>query len=97
MYDETAGTLTIEYHRLGAYSSPYGSYTYQVVFHNNGDIEFIYGVIDHGTATSRTMATYLTDGPKSDKVFVTGAWATPTTSTTYAARPFSPAPEEGLR
>jgi len=47
-YDETAGTFTIEYHKLGTYnggnSSPYnyGSYSYQVVFHTNGDIEFIY-------------------------------------------------------
>ena len=96
-YDETAGTFTIEYHRLGTYSSPYGSYTYQVVFHTNGNIEFIYGEIDHGTATSRTLATYLTDGPKSDFAFVTGAWADPTFSTTYATRPLSPAPEVGRR
>ena len=96
-YDETAGTLTIEYHKLGDYYTPYGSYSYQVVFHSNGNIEFIYDEVDHGTATSRTMATYLTDGPKSDKIFVTGAWATPTKSTTYATRPFTPVPEHGLR
>ena len=97
LYDANAGTLTIEYHRLGSYNSPYGDYTYQVVFHNNGDIEFIYGVIDHGTATSRIMTTYLTDGPNSDEVFVTGEWALPTKSTTYSTRPFSPVPVEGLR
>ena len=96
-YDETAGTLTIEYHKLGDYYTPYGSYSYQVVFHSNGNIEFIYDEVDHGEATSRTMATYLTDGPKSDKIFVTGAWATPTKSTTYATRPFTPVPEHGLR
>ena len=99
-YDETAGTLTIEYHKLGAYtaaSNTYGIYSYQVVFHNNGDIEFIYDEVDHQSATSRTMATYLTDGQKNDRLYVTGAWADPTKSTSYATRPFTPVPEHGLR
>jgi len=96
-YDETAQTLTIEYHKLGAYSSPYGIYSYQIVLHKNGDIEFIYDEVNHGTATTRTMATYLTDGANSDRLYVTGAWADPQKATTYAARPFTPVPEHGLR
>ena len=95
-YDTTAGTLTIEYHKLSTFSSPYDTYSYQVVFHNNGNIEFIYDeVVIAGT--SRTLATYLTDGPNNDRLFVTGPWASPTLATAYASRPMNPAPVHGLR
>ena len=46
-YDATAGTFTIEYHLLGAYLSPYGAYSYQVVLHTNGTIEIIYDSVNH--------------------------------------------------
>ena len=95
-YDADSGTFTIEYHLLGAYSSPYGAYSYQVVLHNNGDIEMIYDSVFHSTATSRNLATYLVN-TATDRVFVTGSWATPSLSTTYGTRPLSPVPAHGLR
>ena len=96
LYDANAGTLTIEYYKLGTYSSPYGEYSFQYVFHSNGNIDFIYGSCSTGTTTTRTLATYLTDGPNSDRLYLTGAWATPTVSASYAARTNSPMPESGL-
>ena len=65
-YDDTEGTFTIEYHLIGAYSTPYGAYSFQVVLHSNGDIELIYDSVNHGGATSRDLATFLyntTAGP----------------------------------
>ena len=96
-YDATEGTYTIEYHLLGAYTTPYGAYSYQVVLHNNGNIEFIYDSVDLGGATSRTFATYLTDGPNNDRLFITGAWASPVVSTSYTTRPYDTLPAHGLR
>ena len=96
-YDATAGTFTIEYHLLGAYSTPYGAYSYQVVLHSNGNIEFIYDSVDLGGATSRTFATYLTDGPSNDRLFLTGAWDSPVASSSYSTRPYSTLPAHGLR
>ncbi|MBO4599900.1 MAG: fibronectin type III domain-containing protein, partial [Bacteroidales bacterium] len=96
-YDATAGTFTIEYHLLGTYSSPYGAYSYQIVFHTNGTIEIIYDSVNLGGASSRTFATYLTDGPNNDRLYLTGSWTNPTQSTSYASRPISPLPTHGLR
>ena len=95
-YDATEGTLTIEYHQLGTFSSPYGQYSYQVVLHTNGTIELIYDTMDNGGST-RTLATYLSDGPNGDRVFLSGAWASPTVSSSYTTRPNSPVPAHGLR
>ena len=97
LYDATEGTFTIEYHLLGTFSSPYGAYSYQVVLHNNGNIEFIYDSVDLGGAASRTFATYLTDGPNNDRFFITGPWDNPIASTTYATRPYATLPAHGLR
>ena len=96
-YDATAGTFTIEYHLLGAFSSPYGAYSYQVVLHTNGTIEIIYDSVNLGGASSRTLATYITNGPNNDRLFLTGSWTSPTQSSSYGTRPISPLPTHGLR
>ena len=96
-YDAADSTFTIEYHLLGTYTSPYGVYSYQVVLHMNGDIEFVYDTANLGTTDSRTFATYLTDGPENDRLFLTGSWANPTVSTTYGTRPYTTLPAHGLR
>ena len=97
LYDATEGTFTIEYHLLGTYSEPYGAYSYQVVLHTNGDIEIIYDSVNLGGASSRTFATYLTDGPSNDRLYITGAWGSPVVSSTYSTRPYSTLPAHGLR
>ena len=98
-YDSTSAvrSLTIEYHGLGTYSEAYGFYSYQVIFFEDGNIEFVYDSMYTGTTTTRTLATYLTDGPNGDRLFLTGPWATPTVSNTYATRPNTPVPAHGLR
>ena len=96
LYDDENGTFTIEYHLLGAYSTPYGAYSYQVVLHTNGDIEFIYDSVNHGGATSRNLATYLVNAAD-DRIFITGDWDSPAVSLSYATRPLTPEPEHGLR
>ena len=96
LYDTTAGTFTIEYHLLGRYSSPYGAYSYQIVFHSNSTIEIIYDSVNLDGG-SPTLATYLTDAPNNDRVFLAGAWALPSMVTSYTTRPTSPLPAHGLR
>ncbi len=97
LYNADSGTFTIEYHLLGTYTTPYGAYSYQVVFHTNNTIEIIYDSADLGGASSRTMATYLVNGPNNDRLFVTGPWATPSIAYSYSTRPSSPLPAHGLR
>ena len=95
-YDADSGTFTIEYHLLGRYSTPYGAYSYQVVFHANNTIEIIYDSV-YLDGASPTFATYLSDGPNNDRVFLSGAWANPSISISYATRPTSNLPAHGLR
>ena len=96
--DTTGGVscLTIEYHLLGSYSSPYGLYSYQVKLFQNGNIEFVYDSVNEA-GTSRTLRTWLWDGLSDDLVSLSGPWASPTISTTIAQRPNTPTPSHGLR
>ncbi|MBQ6069228.1 MAG: fibronectin type III domain-containing protein, partial [Bacteroidales bacterium] len=97
LYNADSGTYTIEYHLLGTYSSPYGAYSYQIVFHTDNTIEIIYDSVNLGTTSSRTFATYLTDGPHNDYLFLTGPWSNPTMSSTYSTRSYTTLPAHGLR
>ena len=97
-YDATAGTFTIEYHLLGRYDSPYGAFSYQIVFHDNSTIELVYDTVDLGGETSCFLATFMTDGPHGDRVYITDTWASPVfSSSTFAFRPTSDLPAHGLR
>ena len=94
-YDATAGTFTIEYHLLGSYSSPYDAYSYQVILHNDGQIEIVFDTVGLA-ATSRTLATYLVNSAD-DALFLNGPWAAPVMALAYATRPCTDLPVHGLR
>ena len=98
-HDATAGTFTIEYHLLARYSSPYGAYSYQVVFHTNGTIDIIYDSVYLNGATP-TFRVFLNDGPTADRLYLSSSWANPTVNyggTTSASMPTSNLPVHGLR
>ncbi len=97
-YDARAGTFTIEYHLLGRYDSPYGVYSYQIVFHENSTIELVYDSVDLGGDTACLLATFMTDGPHGDRAYITDTWATPVYSSSFFAfRPTTDLPAHGLR
>ena len=98
-HDASAGTFTIEYHLLGRYSSPYGAYSFQVVLHNNGTIDFIYDSVylDGGSPTFRV---FLNDGPNADRCYVSGTWSNPVFNvggSSASTMPTSSLPAHGLR
>ncbi|MCQ2294299.1 MAG: fibronectin type III domain-containing protein, partial [Bacteroidales bacterium] len=95
--DEGVQCFTIEFHRLAAYSTPYGEYTCQVKFYESGDMEIIFDTVDYGGATSRTLRTYFWDGPNGDLAMLSGTWDNPVLGNTAATMPMSPAPTLGLR
>jgi len=88
--------LTIEYHLLGRYSSPYGVYSYQVKLYQNGNIEMIYDSV-YLDGASPTLRTWLWNGPEDELLCLSGPWASPTTSTSIATRPNTALPVHGLR
>ena len=97
-YDAAVGTFTIEYHLLGRYDSPYGAISYQIVFHDNSTIELVYDTVDLEGDTTCLLATFMTDGPHGDRVYITDTWASPVfSSSTFAFRPTSDLPAHGLR
>ena len=90
--------ITIEFHLLGRYSSPYGVYSHQVKLFANGNIQFIYDSVDLAGSTT-TLRTFFWDGPENELVMVSGDWATPDTiyASNAVTRPNTNLPVHGLR
>lgn len=95
--DDGIQFFTIEYHLLGRYSSPYGVYSYQVKFYENGNMEIVFDSVFIDGATTTTFRTFLWDGPNNDLAVVADSWASPSFGTSMFTRPTSDMPVHGLR
>ena len=95
--DDGLMCLTIEFHLLALYSSPYGVYSNQVKLYENGNIELIFDTVNLDGYSNPTLRTYFWDGPNNDLLFLSGSWANPTQTSSAVTRPTSNLPVHGLR
>ncbi|MBP5536127.1 MAG: fibronectin type III domain-containing protein [Bacteroidales bacterium] len=90
-FNPADSSFTIEYKGLNTYSSPYGTFNYQVVMYPSGNIIINFGQLDGGAMS--TARCYLSNSG-SDNIALSGSWQFPTTtSSTTSNMPVSPLPE----
>ncbi len=95
--DDGVQCLTIEYHLLSLFSSPYGVYSNQVKLYENGNIEIVFDSVNLDGYSNPTLRTFFWDGPNNDLLYFSGPWANPSLTSTATTRPTSALPVHGLR
>ena len=87
MADDTGNMMmVIEFKSVMCYYSDYGNYNYQIRLYPNGNISVVYGTNTATTNSSMVHNFFLINGI-SDKICLTGTFASPTTSSTVSALP----------
>src|SRR5574344_93682 len=94
--DNGDSSFVIEYRALGTYSTPYGTYTYQVILHPSGNINIMFDTVAMGAPT-HTLRCFLRNGANNDNLFLSTSWTNPVFATTLAAMPSSGLPTHGMR
>ena len=86
-------TLVIEFKSLQCYYGDNGNYNFQVRLHANGNISVAYNTSTLTTYSSATHNFFLTNG--TDKICLTGSYASPTAGTPSSLPNFTTAPSAG--
>ncbi|MBQ3950436.1 MAG: hypothetical protein II661_08180, partial [Bacteroidales bacterium] len=92
--DNGDAMLVIEFKGVQCYYTDYGSYNYQIRLHSNGNISAVYGSNTPTTNSSMVHNFFLINGA-SDKVCLTGSFASPVMGSPSALPNLSTMPANG--